>query len=52
MLFGGQRCKGMGTTIGIILLIFLFLSFIGAGIFTYFTIKNSENKVFDEENII
>ena len=49
MLFGGRRCKGMGTTIGIVLLILLFLSFVGAGVFTYFTIINSENRVLEEE---
>ena len=49
ILFGGKRCKGMGTTIGIVLLVLLVLSLIGGGVYSYFLIVNSENKIYQEE---
>lgn len=51
ILFGGRRCKGMGTTIGKLLLFLLFLSFVGGGVFIYYTISNSKNRVVEEEQL-
>ena len=51
ILFGGKRCKGMGTSIGKILLLVLFLTLVGGGAFIYHTIMNSENRVMQEEEL-
>ena len=51
ILFGGKRCKGMGNTIGMILLFLLLLALVGGGTFIYSTIMNSENRVMQEEEL-
>ena len=50
-IIGGRRCKGMGSTIGKLLLILLLLAFAGSGAFIYYTITNSENRIIQEEQI-
>lgn len=50
-IIGGKRCKGIGTTIGLILLFLLLLACVGGGVFTYNTIKNSKNRKIKQEEI-
>ena len=52
ILFGGKRCRGMGTSIGKLLLLILFLTLVGGGAFIHYTIMNSENRVIEEEELI
>lgn len=51
ILFGGKRCRGMGTSIGKLLLLILFLTLVGGGAFIHYTIMNSENRVIEEEEL-